>query len=153
MKPLTIIEQLKDKTFVRAFGLMEETLPGSQACYRKVGKNNCLVYTIQGDWKKGTAHFIDISTYAIKPDYQPEPEFVDLKIEKIKQGNYVWLGAWTKAERSLPHSFTHLHCLPSLPNFAGFWYKFQGGKVEFYTDGEVAKLRDEGKVVFARFRT
>jgi len=150
---MSVIEKLKDKSYVRAFGLMEETLPGSQECFRKVGIDNCLLY---GDgWNLAGGEFIEYYTYAIKPDYQPEPEFVDLEI-KVYDGKLVV--EWGQHAPIYPSSgicpdFTVINCLPSLPNFHCFWHEFQGGKVEFYTDGKVSKLRDEGKTVYARFRT
>jgi len=187
-----IIEKLKDKDYVRAFGLMK---PEEQEVLESVGWQNRLVY-ILNKWRtdsgkiKGNER--EDLTYAIKPDYQPEPEdkcpycgaprivrtsgkwqyycqcddpnkrpkkpepepeYVNLEIEEFADGeNTKWLGVWNTPEAFfLPHQFTHLHCLPSL-RFECFWYKFQGGKVEFYTDGKVSKLISEGKKVYARFR-
>ena len=144
-----IIERLKrNKT---AFGLLS---PEEQECFRKAGRDNCMIYDVGPKWVSAVKanieneYFDPTSTYAIKPDYQPEPEYIDLEIEEHESG--MWLGVYSD-HHGMPHHFTHVRYLPDLSNFECFWYKFQGGKVEFYTNGKVAKLRREGKV-FARLR-
>lgn len=78
-----IIEKLKDKSYVRAFGLLATD---EQECIKKVGKSNCIIY--DGAISGWTTHHITESvfcttrTYAIKPDYQPEPEETDSLIGK-----------------------------------------------------------------------
>ena len=157
-----MIEKLKDKTFVRAFGLMEETLPGSQAVYRKVGKKNCIVYggKERGWWRTAVAEgFDDLCTYAICQSYQPEPEYVDLEIVK---GNDNFLGIHRRIfnDPPIPFSFTHLHCVPSLSGFNCFWHDEGPGiagkgymlKNAFWSIGLVSPKKDEGKKVYARFR-
>ena len=149
-----LIEKLKIKYYVRAFGLM---LPEEQECFKKVGIKNCIIYGRmcgkQGaEWRDTTAELQGDFTYAIKPDYQPEPEFQDVEI--IQQGN--WLGItrpWAEDYSRFPFDFTHLHCLPSLPGFRGFWHKglndsFIGG--DHYE--EIAEMIDEKTKVYARFR-
>lgn len=127
-----LIEKLKKKGYVRAFGLMT---PEEQECFEKVGKKNC-IYLLTNEenedsWMDGKySHkvFKGDTTYAIKPDYQPEPEYVDLEIERCSDSEgIVWLGAWSEEHikpsekgMKLPYPFTHLHCLPSLPGFDGF---------------------------------
>ena len=149
-----IIEKLKDMKHVRAFYMMplEE-----QEVLLKAGWENRIVLAADG-WRNDCDKIPGRSrchlTYAIKPDYQPEPEFVDLEI-KVYDGKLVV--EWGQHAPIYPSSgicpdFTVINCLPSLPNFHCFWHEFQGGKVEFYTDGKVSKLRDEGKIVYARFR-
>ena len=65
-----MITKLKDKTKAQAFGLMS---PEKQECLKKVGKKNCLSYSILGCWEQVEDEcFVSVSTYAIKPDYQPE---------------------------------------------------------------------------------
>ena len=161
-----MIEKLKDKDYVRAFGLMT---PEEQECFEKVGKQNCLVYTNGGKWEDAAkCPFSSGNTYAIKPDYQPEPEPVDLEITKCSDAKGVfWLGCWSEEHLkpfvdgvSLPHSFTHLHCLPSLPNFVCFWEETETDKDKtgyrldkaFWIVGLAADKADEGKKVYARFR-
>ena len=148
-----LIEKLKDKNYVRAFGLMEETLPGSMNCFKKVGKKNCLCFHggQWGDPNNSNDCFNYQYTYAIKPDYQPEPEFVDLEIFA--------LDGWLMVQRDsncefLPYLQTHLHCLPSLPNFEGFYMPdpvITDGH-EYLFIGTVARNIAKGKKVFARFR-
>ena len=142
-----LIEKLKDKKKIQAFGLLSKE---EQECLKKAGKNNCLVYTIQGDWKKGTAYFVNVSTYAIKPDYKPEPKFVDLEIYEYKDSfDKKWLGVNRDSNCDfLPYNPTTLHCLPSLPGFAGFYLKdSKEVQVDF---GWVARYFPN---VIARFRT
>ena len=75
-----LIEKLKDKKYVRAFGLMT---PKEREYLREVGKENLLVlYGLPHEngsvyWKENE-HNPDnypALTYAINPDYQPEPEY------------------------------------------------------------------------------
>ena len=150
-----LIEKLKDKNYVRAFGLLS---PEEQECFRKVGKGNCIVYD-NFNWIPGMIggiHFAGM-TYAIKPDYKPEPEFVDLEIVNHSQVTVEqnwWLGVWKYSDLEehefLPHFFTHLHILPSLPNFAGFWI----GSTNLFKIAyeEVATKIYQGHQVYARFR-
>ena len=147
-----LIKRLKDKNYVRAFGLMS---PEEQACFREVGEDSCLYYSSGiPDWQI-PAGFANGTTYAIKPDYQPEPEFVDLEIEVQPSniGKYVYdrLGCTLYPETR--DDFVTIDCLPSLPNFKEFWYYREfGHRVDFCCYGKVAPLRDRGETVFARLR-
>ena len=151
-----LIEKLKDKKYVRVFGLMT---PKEREYLREVGKENLLVlYGLPHEngsvyWKENE-HNPDnypALTYAINPDYQPEPEFVDLEIFA--------LDGWLMVQRDsncefLPYLQTHLHCLPSLPNFEGFYMPdpvITDGH-EYLFIGTVARNIAKGKKVFARFR-
>ena len=225
MNEKELIEKLKDKSYVRAFGLMT---PEEQECLRKVGIRKCVIYSVQDEWrtididgisydttrtyalvsnyqpepeynekklierlKDNKAHiiFADMSRddqscirtahskdkvqylsdimswenkalfcelkntgiYRLEPDYQPEPEYVDLEIVKA----FNWLGVWrigSKLEDVLPHDFTHLHCLPSLPNFQKFWFKDEAGNICRVITDDVSSARDQGKTVYARVR-
>lgn len=68
-----MIEKLKKNKTV--FSMLE---PEEQECFKKVGKKNCLVHNPdeQNPWHKPSSDcsFARDSTYAIKPDYQPEPD-------------------------------------------------------------------------------
>jgi len=84
-----------------------------------------------------------------QPEPEPEPKYVNLEIEEFADGeNTKWLGVWNTPEAFfLPHQFTHLHCLPSLPNFDGF-YTSRAGLVEVdfqwvsrHMPGVVARFR------------
>ena len=149
-----LIEKLKKNKI--AFGLMT---PEEQECFRKVGAINCLFYNYHGKWETLTAdkaNLMNCNTYAIKPDYQPEPEFVDLEITKHAEGTLKqtwWLGVWADERVDLPHAFTHLHCLPSLPGFRYFWYiNLAVGTEARIHFAHVAKKIDEGKTVYAKLR-
>ena len=142
-----LIKRLQDKNYVRAFGLMS---PEEQKCFEKVTKHNCLFYSDCRGWVNTGGLFMNGSTYAIKPDYQPEPEYVDLEIEEHEG----FLGVWrNRAQYFLPHRFTHLHCLPSLPNFEGFWYQ-ETDIIEhkMIMLVNVATLVYEGHKVYPKFR-
>ncbi len=69
----TIIINLQDKNYVRAFGLMMDE---EQECFRKVGHQNCIYYGSRG-WEKCIVgvSFCGWQTYAIKPGYRPEPKY------------------------------------------------------------------------------
>ena len=137
-----LIEKLKDKNYVRAFGLMT---PKEQECFRKVGIPNCELFCQDLHWDKLNSTDCDFGTlytYAIKPDYQPEPEFVDLEI--IRSGS--WLGCvCTK-----PEGFYSLERLPSLPNFEGF--KVIGNSELAILTEHVAMHCNAKDKVIARFR-
>ena len=144
-----LIEKLKVKTLAQTFGLLT---PREQECLKKVGKGNLLIYHSDDTWDPSICgSFSGNLTYAIKPDYQPEPEFEDIEI--TKQGT--WLGIvrpWAGDYSRFPFDFTHLHCLPSLPNFDCFWiYEFDksGQNITLIC---IARHINEGKKVFARFR-
>ena len=153
-----IIEKLKDKNYVRAFMLMSDD---EQDCLIKVKWQNRLVLTIKG-WRddydripgRERTHF----TYAIKPNYQPEPEYVDYLIEICEDTDCeegCFLGIKEKLDKSpiLPHEHTYLYCLPSLSNFDQFWWDSDTGtRFGSVCIENVARLRAEGKKVYARFR-
>ena len=84
------------------------------------------------------------------------PEFVDLEIIEFEQDSGKWLGVLMGGnEIILPYQFTHLHCLPSLPNFEGFYGEddlVKGGSVFVFAEN-IARQISEGKKVFARFRS
>lgn len=132
-----LLENLQDKTYVRAFGLMS---PEEQECYKKATKGNCEIY-IYPDWISQTApnhtSFNFGDTYAIKPDYQPEPEHDNLEIKEVKE----MLGTYEKG------IFKPLYCLPSLPKFEGFWVDENPIPTDY-----VARNISLGKTVYARFR-
>ena len=146
-----IIKKLQDKKFVRPFGLMEEILPGSHEAYQKAKPINCLVYMSNGAWPTSRPDgFNDTLTYAIKPNYQPGSEYIDLEI-KVVDG---WLRVNQK-DNALPepHGSLAIHYLPCLPNFECFWYNFEGVEIEGITLTIVSKTIDEGKTVYARLRS
>jgi len=138
-----LINKLKDKNYVRAFGLMT---PEEQECFNEIGMKNCEIYRYS-KWNQAVHNiFHTDSTYRIKPDYQPEPEFVDLEIVEYVE----WLGVWNTPESLfLPHQFTHIHGIPSMPNFEGFWVntKSTPASIDY-----ISQIRHSGKKVFARFR-
>jgi len=135
-----LIKKLKDKTYVRAFGLMT---PEEQECLKKVGKDNCLIFTANSNWKAGNWLCLEFSrglTYAIKPDYQPEPEFVDLEIVE-DDGR---LGVYQPESGQ----FIPLHCLPSRTGFEKFWWE----DVSYMPTTNVATRISKGHKVYARLR-
>ena len=136
-----LIEKLKDKKTAQAFGLRA---PEEQACFRKVSKKNCVMFS-DNCWSRAIGGvFVSGTTYAIKPDYQPEPKFVDLEIKEIK-------GLLGTYENGL---FDPLYRLPSLPGFDEFWTgsgdSIRTRRIVPFDD--VASNIDEGKKVYARFR-
>ena len=150
-----LIEKLKDKNYVRAFGLMSKE---EQECLEKAGKSNCFVFDGRSWFSMdyySDKRFHTGCTYAIKPDYKPEPEFVDLEIdEDIEISTGIrWLGVHKDEKSSfLPYLFTHLHCLPSLPNFERF-HENDDDEDDFLSIEWIATNIDEGKKVVARFRS
>ena len=157
-----LIEKLKDKNYVRAFGLMTKA---EQMVFEGVGEVNCLKFHGMTGVKElwlTAHHFCNTDTYAIKPDYKPEPEYVDYLIEVCdgEDGDESdlksFLGVKHKLDSNpiLPREHTYLYALSSLPNFHWFWYEpVPGTKYDFTDDGKVAGLRREGHEVYARFRS
>lgn len=151
MADQSLIKKLKDPEQAQPFGIYEKYFPEKAAILKKANKENCLLL-IDNNWKNlNSGSFCKHMTYTLKPDYQPEPEYVDLEIE-LDDGFY---GACSDKGILLPFAFTHLHCLPSLPGFFCFW---QEEKNEGYKDTEhispyvVATRIDGGMKVYARFR-
>jgi hypothetical protein len=158
---MSIIEKLKDKKRVRAFGLMS---PEEQECYWRVGSQNCLKYNGVGGSGTGwieiqeeVSFYYDNQTYAIKPDYQPEPEFEDYEIKLHLAPVY----NTTRVVEMLcvridERTAYQLHELPSLPNFEGFWDKeddlnLPNSPIHLCIVC-VSKRINEGKTVYARLR-
>ncbi len=146
-----IITKLKDKTQVKAFGLME---PVEREVYEKVGKENLLFYTNYDNWIEpmgGYGHFKGTVTYAIKPDYQPEPEFVDLEIRQAE--DFLGIEAGRVEGVLINVDFTRLSYLVDDPNFQCFWSGESFAMREaFWVTGTVASIKANGKKVWARFR-
>ena len=149
-----LIEKLKDKTYVRPFGLMA---PEEQECLISVGKINCMWYSMH-KWQDAsdTSGFFDDFTYAIKPGYQPEPEFVDLEIgiyedEEGISGERLAVSG-TSDLKWLSHGYIEIHELPSLPNFERFMYHESFGKLPSVGLAQVATKIYQGHQVYARFR-
>jgi len=146
-----LIEKLKDKNYVRAFGLMSEE---EQECFKKVRSKNCVKLVGMDSipfniaWVEYVGSFNGGYTYAIKSDYKPEPEFVDLEIEiqpsPIGKHVYDKLGCVIPPfEQFVPNSE-----LKDLPNFVGF-YLNTGDKQTEVRPEYVARYCPD---VVARFR-
>lgn len=139
-----LIEKLKDKTYVRAFGLMP---PEEQEYFRKAGKKNCVAS--DQSWFAPVvdgSDFFPEGTYAIRPDYRPEKEYVDYEISS-RDG---WLQAYAPVNKNV--LLLQIHKLPSLPNFEGFWRDNNGAEWNLPITN-VANNINEGHKVFARFRS
>lgn len=148
-----LIKKLKDKSYVKAFGLMSDE---ERQCLRNVGWKNRIYYADKG-WVTdcdviGLSSYRWPLTFAIKPDYQQELKFVDLEIEE--EGGFLGVYIKNKWYAELPYAFTHLFCLPSLPNFEEFRYESSPGMTICNSSlTGVAKRISEGRKVYARFRS
>ena len=147
-----MIEKLKDNEAHRIFGDMSDE---EQGCLAHIGNENLEYLSPSGSYgvnsfglswtPKGKSSLMyPDGIYRIKPDYQPEPEFVDLEIKSEQM-----LGVYRREHKFLPYNFTNLHYLPSLPNFAGFHR--EGLTVSLDLE-YVAKYIFEGKKVYAKLR-
>lgn len=153
-----LVEKLKDKNYVRAFGLMT---PEERETYRNAGKINCLIYSGVLEWSKAveTSVFNEHRTYAIKPDYQPEPEYEDFEVVKqIGHFNNLACTELLGCEVNIKGQkyFVKISDLPSLPNFECFWNKIPSpiySENAFCCLGLVNRMRNSGHTVYARFRT
>jgi len=138
-----LIEKLKKNEM--PFGLLTKE---EQKCLKEVGKEYCQYFDGSKWNSRGGTLFILDATYRIKPDYQPEPEYIDIEITE-EDG---WLGIDCKRlyKQELQYPFLHLHCVPSMPNFANFW---RGNDKEIYVHfQDISQLINQGRTVYARFR-
>lgn len=153
-----IIKKLKDNEAHRIFADMSKE---EQAILNKLySKKNVQFLSNSMMWElvAGYGTCCKNTIYRIAPDYQPEPEYVDLEIVRHTEGieQIWWLGVWKcnggKRYDFLPWGFTHLHVLPSLPNFEGFYIN----KYPDWTPAEYQRISHrievEKKTVFARLR-
>ena len=149
-----LIEKLKDNKVGWLFLNKEERECLKQANLKAAVDN----LKFSGEWE-GSSKGWDLSgpganeVFRIKPYYQPESEYVDLEIvsracSDIGASGAQWLGVLSSAS-FLPWNFTHLHCLPSLPNFECFWKN--NPHEEIYVDIVARNIRNNYKV-YARFR-
>lgn len=150
-----LVEKLKNKDYVREFGRMSKE---ERELYKKVGARNCVRYSaVLGTCGWYDAFdFYEQFSYAIKSDYQPEPEFKDIEIKEYQfkcvygPNDVHMLGIEIfKNDRLL---IWPLHEIPSLPNFKEFWRKGTGQNTESLTGYlDVANQIRAGNKVYARF--
>lgn len=163
---MNLIEQLKDPKQAQPYGLYRTHCPEKAEVLKKAGWKNRLVleegcftpdYDNIGPADARSNLHRNQFTFILKPDYKPEPEYVDKEIYIKKEAHVEWLGIYKTNYRQdvLPHTFTHLHCLSSLPGFVCFWLDEGDG----YHDGNsyvgparIAGLIEEGRKIYARFR-
>jgi len=137
-----LIKQLKEPKQAQPFGLLSKE---KQIICEIAGKKNCSLYTCDGWVKPSSGAFSRSTAYILKPDYQPDPEYVDLEID-IED---VFYGVWrTDDSAFLPYPFTSLHCLPSLPGF----YRFFLEDAQTLHLEHIAERIHNGAKVYARFR-
>lgn len=97
-----------------------------------------------------------VNSFLLEDQSEPrKSEYIDLPIVQIEE----WLGVQILLKDEhfdlLPFPFTHLHCLPSLPGFAGFWTRNKDIQCERYIPVPFERVpieRNEGRAVIARFK-
>lgn len=140
-----LIEKLKQNLKPFGFNTKEE-----QRVFYRVGYDNCECYCQQSvnpvQWSKVYAFAAEF-TYRIKPDYQSEPEYVDLEI--VKRISTIGCSAFALLGCEYAGIFIPLHYLLSLPNFVCFKYAEGTARISIKY---VAGLVYEGKKVYARMR-
>jgi hypothetical protein len=157
-----MIGKLKKPTLAQPFGLLPES---QQDILETAGKANCLYYggsgwgQSGGSWPQSVgARFADDSTYILKPDYQPESEYVDVP---VCQGYGVYLG-FSKSESTkdiLPfldstlilRTFLNIHVVVSISTFVDFFVDAGTPGERPCRPEEVATKIREGYKVVARF--
>lgn len=106
-----LVEKLKNKDYVREFSRMSKE---ERELYKKVGARNCVRYSsVLGTCGWYDAFdFYEQFSYAIKPDYQAEPEYEDVEIKQSEPFGVLGI--------TIDGQFHALHEIPSMPNFRGF---------------------------------
>lgn len=142
-----LIEKLKNNEKIFRYNTGDE-----QQIFEKVGRENC--FCIDGieynpNQLKGVP-FDQYKCYAIKPDYQPKPEYKDVPIKE--EGRF--LGIFQNdTDIKLAWHFVHLHCIPSMPNFVEFCVdNGEGMKICKISTESIPGHISSGKTVIARFR-
>lgn len=145
---MNLIEQLKKDDVPALCFLSSEA---REFLFKERKRGNVLTLCACGceaQWVRADEELSAHKVYRLKPDYKPEPEYVDLEIG-FEGGFCGFYGACSDKGILLPFAFTHLHCLPSLPGFVGFFYDDLNFTARFE---EVATKKRDGKNVIARFR-
>ena len=146
-----LIERLK--TNESPHRIFADMTPEKQACLKAVPVNYREYLTFKSEKQTMSLHWsccdafgsalFPMNVYRIKSDYQPEPEYVDYPVATFESGGERWLGIF----RGTVNAWTHLHCLPSLPGFRGFW-----DELNIWIEGDkVAECIANGSKVIARF--
>ena len=138
-----LIKKLQDNKAHRIFIDMSEE--EHQVLWKLKEKGFVQVLTNMMKWTVYSSGLLNIDIYRINPNYQQEPEFVDLEITVNGQ----WLGIVSNDIKVLPFVFTKLYELPSLPNFVEF--RYENGITLYFI--HVASKVAQGNKVFARLRT
>ena len=126
---MNIIEHLKDKSKAQPYGLRT---PEEQAVLTTAGKKHALYLRgcTNAKWDKpvndGSPYYEDC-TYILNPDYQPEPEFLDIEVVRVE--------GEIRLKENCPNSqYTYLWWAQCDKDFVGF-------------------LTDEGWIAFDRVAT
>ena len=82
--------------------------------------------------------------------FQLQTEYVDFEIRQ--QCGFYGVNQTDETVYLLPFNFTHLHCLPSLLGFKGFWCSDKGAHISLHKEDIVTLIEVEKEEVFARFR-
>ena len=136
-----LIERLKSNE--KPFGLLSKE---EQECFNEIGMKNCEIYRYS-KWNQAVHNiFHTDSTYRIKPDYQPEPEYDDLEIKEYEFIYYPrkMLGI----DLGNGESYI-LSKVPSMPNFECFLG--EDNKV-IHCIANISYYINEGNKVIARLR-
>ncbi len=136
-----MIEMLKDKSKARPLGLLSKE---EQGILTEAGRYNCLYYDWRNtwiEWHENTLY--SNNTYILKPDYRPEPEYVE--IEVVVVGNGVLM-----LKRPSPNARYQ-----EISNIVGDkdFHEFKDNKTGVCTKnpGSVPAWKREGHKVYARF--
>ena len=107
-----IIEKLKQNE--KPFGLLSKE---EQELLKKVEFENRLFYSPEKGWVNDRDSYTgNAQTFRIKPDYQPEPEYVDYEISLDSTCELLGIN-WSVSE------FFPLGEIVSMPDFEGFYIK------------------------------
>jgi len=138
-----IIQKLKDKKTVRAFGLCSKE---EQTVYKEADKKNCLCVSDVGTWVLPVKQGFDKRiTYAINEDWEPEPEY-DYRPVLISDSGMCGI--------EIPHTNDTYNVMVAAgdKDFNVYFYDQPNDRRAYVSPDCVANAMADGKTVFGRFR-
>jgi len=144
MNEQALIEKLKKPELAQPFALLSEK---EQSIFIQQAKlEGCLFLSDTADWlilRQGNGHFKQHFTYILKPDWEPEPEYLDIAV--VNRGGSLQIE--TKAPST---SIMFIDGVCRDHTFRG-WFATSHNEYRVNGTEVVAEAFDKGHKPFARF--